>query len=292
MELLTTRELAGYLRLKERTIYDMAAKQQIPCTRISGKLLFPKPYIDRWLETHTDAAALALPPAPAIYAGSSDPLLEWALRESGSGLALRASGSEAGLIALGEGYAALAGTHVLDSASGDYNVPAIRQHCPLPDAVAIRWCRREQGLLVAPGNPKALQGVADLFRQDVRVILRPAGTGSRALVEHLTAQAGGRLADLVVAATEATTENDLAAAIADGDADCGLAVRAAAGIHGLGFVPLGCWEPFDLVMRRRDYFEPPVQNLLALAHSQRCGQRAARLGGYDLAELGRVVFNA
>jgi putative molybdopterin biosynthesis protein len=85
MELMTTAEVAAWLRLKERTVYEMASKRQIPCTRATGKLLFSRKLIERWVEGRTDLPAGYDAAPPPIYAGSSDPLLEWALRESGSG---------------------------------------------------------------------------------------------------------------------------------------------------------------------------------------------------------------
>jgi putative molybdopterin biosynthesis protein len=88
MELMTTAEVATYLRLKERTVYEMASKRQIPCTRATGKLLFSRKLIERWVEGRTELPLGYDAAPPPIYAGSSDPLLEWALRESGSGLAL------------------------------------------------------------------------------------------------------------------------------------------------------------------------------------------------------------
>jgi putative molybdopterin biosynthesis protein len=93
---LTTSEVADYLRLKERTVYELVARRQIPCARVTGKLIFPKRLVDRWVEANTEFQDQRLLMPPPIVAGSSDPLLEWALRESGSGLATLFEGSEAG----------------------------------------------------------------------------------------------------------------------------------------------------------------------------------------------------
>jgi len=86
--LMTTGEVADYLRVKERTIYQMVARQKIPFSRATGKLLFPHRLVDAWLEAQTELPSTGIAPAPPIYAGSNDPLLEWALRQSGSGLAV------------------------------------------------------------------------------------------------------------------------------------------------------------------------------------------------------------
>ncbi|HPG23393.1 MAG TPA: helix-turn-helix domain-containing protein, partial [Amaricoccus sp.] len=131
--LLTTGEVAAYLRMKERTVYDMVARQQIPCSRATGKLLFSRPLIDAWVEAHTEMPAGRNAVVPMIYAGSSDPLLEWALRQSGCGLAVLATGSRRGLEAMARGEAMLAGVHLLDPGTGEYNVP-----CPGAGAAGRR----------------------------------------------------------------------------------------------------------------------------------------------------------
>lgn len=301
-DLLTTAEVAAYLRMKERTIYEMAARRQIPCTRATGKLLFPRRLIDRWLEAQTELPIRGVAPPPPIYAGSSDPLLEWALRESGCGLATLTCGSTQGLHHLADGAAMLAGSHLLDPQEEDgperhperdhgYNRAAIRRIVPAPDVVAIRWAEREQGLLVAPGNPLGLTGLADLAAKRPRLAQRPVGTGTRLLLDTLLTRAGIDPATLDTADAPAQSQTDLAQRIAEGAADCGLATVAAATGPGLTVVPLGVWERFDLVMRRRDYFEPPIQTLLAFARSPAFRHRAASLPGYRIDGLGTVTFN-
>src|SRR5262245_64047092 len=96
--LLTTAEAAAYLRLSERKLYELVANGAVPCTKVTGKWLFPKAALDRWLSAGLIAPALlAATSAPPIVGGSHDPLLEWALRESNCGLASLPEGSEAGL---------------------------------------------------------------------------------------------------------------------------------------------------------------------------------------------------
>jgi excisionase family DNA binding protein len=291
---MTTAECAAYLRLKERSLYDLVARRQIPCTRATGKLLFPRPLIDRWLEQQTDAAGVAGQRTPPIYAGSSEPLLEWALRESGSGLAVLACGSLGGLRCFAEGNARLAGLHVppadgaADPSSG--NVAAILAARPFPDTVLIRFAERRQGLLVAAGNPEGLTAASDLTRPGLRLAVRPAESGSALLLRSLLAGVDLDANELLAAAMAAQTETDLAVLIADGRADCGLGIEAVARRFGIGFVPLGR-EAFDLALRRRDYFEPGLQQLMAFCRDPAFQAEAERLGGYDLASAGEVVLN-
>ena len=114
-DLLTTDEAATYLRLSERKLYELVANGAVPCTKVTGKWLFPKAALDRWLAAGLITPALAHAPAPPIVGGSHDPLLEWALRESASGLASLPEGSEAGLQRLARGEIAAARFTCTDS---------------------------------------------------------------------------------------------------------------------------------------------------------------------------------
>jgi len=288
--MMDTREVAAYLRLKERRIYDLVRANALPHVRATGKLLFPRDEVDAWLASKSASPRKARAAAPAIVAGSHDPLLEWAARESGSGLAVLACGSRAGLDSLADGAASIAAMHWLDD-GGEYNIPLLRARMPEGDVVAIEWAQRTQGLVVAPGNPMKLAKVADLVKRKARVVMRQPASGSQRLLEHLAARANVAMQSLRIVGKPALAETDLAAAIRDGKADAGIAIEAAALAHGLAFVPLAS-ERFDLVIRRRDYFDKTVQALLAFARTAEFREQAARLGGYDVAGTGRVVFNA
>lgn len=303
-DLMTTSEVAGYLRIKERKVYDLVRQGNIPCSRKAGKWLFPKALIDRWVLQGVASTDVAMGPAPAIVAGSHDPLLDWAVRESNCGLAILAGGSMDGLARVGAGEAAACGVHMRDPETGTYNVPWVRRSLGGRDVVVIRWARREQGLLVAAGNPLGIAGIADLggkgsgsggaaLRAGPRVGQRQEGAGSQMLLHQLLADAGiapdaPGAPDLV--SPPARSEDDLAQLIADGKADAGVAIAAVARQHRLDFVLLAD-ENFDLVIRRYDFFEPPMQTLLAFARSEAFRARAGDLTGYDVGDLGRVVWN-
>src|SRR5687768_10960477 len=287
---LTTAEICDYLRLKERTIYELVARREIPCSRAAGKLLFPRRLIDRWVESHVEMREFGVAAAPAIVAGSSDPLLEWALRESGAGLAALFEGSGAGLERLAAGEAVAAGIHVV-APDGGYNVQYLDVLAGVTDIVLLQWAWREQGFVVRGGNPLGLARVEDLAQKSPRIVRRQPGSGSELLLQMLMEKAGIPADTLQVAGRVALTESDIALAVAEGAADCGLAVRAVARRFGLDFVPLHR-ERFDLVLRRRAYFEPPLQKLFAFARTEAFRQRADLFGGYDVQALGTVEFNA
>ena len=179
----------------------------------------------------------------------------------------------------------------MNAADGGYNTHVVAEATAGLDAVMIEWARRRQGLVVAPGNPMDIQGIADLKAKGCRVAVRQPEAGSRILFNHLLAEAGLKPGDLDLIDPPLRSEADLALAILEDKADAGLAVAAAAHQLRLDFVPLH-EERYDLLLRRRDYFEPPVQALLAFCRSDAFRARAAEMVGYDVAALGAVTYNA
>ena len=295
-ELMSTREVAEYLRIKERKVYELVRDGGIPCTRVTGKYLFPRDLIDLWLAKSTEfPGGLPAPQnsaaAPRVVAGSHDPLLEWALRESRCGFALMPGGSLDGFKRLCAGEAQVCGLHVLDDASGAYNVPLLKSAPAGLDVVAIEWAWRRQGLVVAARNPHGLRDVGDLANRRIKVIERQPESGSQILLGHLLREKKLSPDALARLGKPALSESDLALAIAEGKADAGIAIETVARQHGLDFVPLAR-ERYDLVLRRRDYFEPPFQTLLDFARSARFRTRAKDMGGYDTATLGTVIYNS
>ena len=292
MQLFTTAEAAAYLRLKERKIYEMVAEGTVPCTKVTGRWLFPKAELDHWLASNVSRPAGATRPDPApIVAGSHDPLMEWALRESGSGLATLAVGSEAGFsrFVAGEMVAAAIHLHGLNDVESDANVAAMKSRGDLQDAVMIAFCRREQGFLVPPGNPLKLGSIEDVAKTRARIAMRPKGAGAQLLLLAVLQRAKVSLDQLAAVTPVCPTGPDIAQAIRAGRADTGIATRGVTNAAGLDFVPL-VWEPFDLVMRQRDYFQPPLQSLFNFLHSEELVVRARELGGYDLGGAGTVRF--
>jgi len=289
-ELLNTDEAAAYLRLSERKLYELVASGAIPCSKVTGRWLFPKAALDRWVASGLPSSLKTVEiPAPPVVGGSHDPLLEWALRESGCGLASLPEGSESGLrrLARREVIAAAIHLHPLQGDHARANVDAVAGAPGLHDAVIIGFSLREQGLVVSPGNPHGLKDVADLAHSGMRVARRQDGAGAQLLLLSLLAGAGIDPASLTVTGPDCVTGTDLADRIRLGHADCGIATRAVAQAAGMGFVSL-IWERFDLVLRQRDYFLPGLSALFAFVRTERFRQRAAELGGYDLSVCGEI----
>ncbi|MHC4044590.1 substrate-binding domain-containing protein [Bradyrhizobium sp. 23AC] len=297
MEFLTTSEAADYLRLGERKLYELVTTGAIPCTKVTGKWLFPRHELDLWvLSGLARPAGMLIAEPPPVVGGSQDELLDWALRESGSGLGSMSEGSVRGLERLqrNEVMAAAIHFHGLDASddlAGDASVEALRAAPDLHDAVLVAFVRREQGLVLPQGNPKHLHGLTDVLALGARMAMRQQGTGAQMLLDVLLKRAGATTRDLRRVETPALTGPDLAELVRAGQADCGIATRAAARSAGLDFVPL-VWENFDLAMRQRSYFRPAMQALIGFLNERRLRQRAEELTGYDPSPAGRIRFAA
>ena len=297
MEFLTTSEAADYLRLGERKLYELVTAGAIPCSKVTGKWLFPRHELDLWvLSGLARPAGMIAGDAPLIVGGSQDDLLEWSLRESGSGLATLNEGTTRGVERLLRGEVIATAIHfhgpeLSGNAAEGANIAALRGMAGLHDAVLIGVARREQGLLLAPGNPKNLKSLSDVLTSGAQMAMRQPGAGAQLLLEALLARLGTNVKSLRRREQPSLTGPDLAATIRAGQADCGIATRAAAKSAGLDFVPL-LWESFDLLMRQRSFFRAPMQALTSFLREDRLTRRAIDLGGYDTAHAGRIRFAA
>lgn len=287
-EYLTAKELAELLRVKQRKVYELAAAGEVPCSRVTGKLLFPRRAIDAWVADNSEG----LDPSPArsrpdVFLGSHDPLLEWAVLESGSDLAMLFGGSLDGLERHAGGEGTITGLHLFDPESGSWNLAVVAARFAQDPVVLVEFAWRERGLIVAPELVDEIRDVGDLAGR--RVVLRQAQAGSQALMVHLLAKAAMTIEQLKVVST-ARTENDAAVPILEGEADAALGLLSVARRHRLGFVPL-LRERFDLLVDRRAWFEPPLQAFAAFCRSEAFRARAAGMEGYDVSGFGTVHFN-
>jgi len=217
-------------------------------------------------------------------------LLAQYLAERAPGMRLSSAnvGSLGGLVALRRGEAHLGGSHLLDPDTGDYNWRYLDQYLPGRDVVLVTLVRREQGLIVPEGNPQNIAGIDDLTREDVTIVNRQRGAGTRLLLDYELAQRGIDAAQVQGYGREEYTHLAVAAAVASGTASTGLGVRAAARALRLGFVTVG-WERYDLVIPREHYESELLQPLLGLLHDEAFRAAVAALPGYDVGPMGEVV---
>lgn len=248
--------------------------------------------LDRWR-----TLAVASPEAARHvlhFVGSHDPaisLVAGRYREifPGGVLELGFTGSLGGLIALADGKAEIAGIHLWDAESDTYNAPFVRRLLPGRRVALLTLAHRRLGLIVPPGNPAGLAGVADLARPGLRIVNRQRGAGTRVWLDAQLRRLG-IVADAIVGyAQEVATHTDLARQVAEGRADAGLGIETAALAYGLGFVPLTT-EPYDLAIPAEAWTAPPVQALAAWLGTEDAREAIAGLGGYETEKTGQVAW--
>ena len=228
-----------------------------------------------------------------VAVGSHDLVLDLAasaLRAADPRVTLASSnvGSLGGLVALRDGLCHIAGSHLLDPDSGVYTLPYVDRVLEGHDVAVIRLVHRDQGLIVAEGNPLGIGGLDDITGGGLRYVNRQRGAGTRVLLD---AELRARGADPVAISgyeREEHTHLAVAAAIAGGRADCGLGVRAAARAFGLDFVPV-TREPYDLVVAPDALEDPKLAPLWTLMREPEFRAAVEGLGGYDTAEMGRRI---
>ena len=215
-------------------------------------------------------------------------LIAQRLAAGGTRLSSASVGSLAGLVALGRGEAHLAGSHLLDPQTGEYNLSYIRKHLPDTEVLVVGLVRRWQGLILGSGNPKRIQNLQDLTREDVMYINRQRGAGTRVLLDYQLSQL--KLDPSVIRGygREEFTHLAVAAAIAAGRADCGMGIQAAAVALELDFLPLYS-ERYDLVIPKEHYQSDLLAPLLEILVSDQFADEVNELAGYELERPGEVL---
>jgi putative molybdopterin biosynthesis protein len=209
----------------------------------------------------------------------------------GTRLASANVGSLGGLLALKRGDAHLAGTHLLDEATGEYNTSYIARLLPDAEIVLVNLAYRDQGLLVPPGNPQRLRALADLARPDVRFVNRQKGSGTRVALDYELRRLGIAPEQIAGYEHEQFTHMAVAAAVLGGTATVGMGILAAARALGLDFVPL-FQERYDLAVPRRHWEGELLAPLRAALASGAFRKAVADLGGYDVRDMGREMPGA
>ena len=228
-----------------------------------------------------------------VAIGSHDLILDLAashLRAADPLVTLASSnvGSLGGLVALRDGLCHLAGSHLLDPATGEYTLPYLDRMLGERAVAVVRLAHRDQGLIVSPGNPLGLTDIRDLTRAGVRYVNRQRGAGTRVLLDHQLRLQGINADAVDGYAREEHTHLAVAAAVAAGRADAGLGIMAAARAFGLDFVPV-TREPYDLVVAAEALDSPLLAPLWALLRSEVFRAEVEQLGGYATAEMGRRI---
>lgn len=209
-------------------------------------------------------------------------------KHSGVEIVSAAASSQLALDWLADGKVHIAGSHLEDAKTGEFNLPFIRKHFPDEDFTVVTFARWEEGLVLAPGNPKGIRKIDDLARKTIKFVNRESGSGSRGLLDKLLTTAG--LKPQNIQGYDRIAFGHLAASycVLSHDADVCLATRSAAQTFGLDFIPLHS-ERYDLVMRRKTTELPAVKAFLDVLQRATLRRKLEVLAGYDTSETGTVV---
>mgnify|MGYP001822593582 FL=1 len=296
--LLSTKEVARLLNVNEKMVYTLVAEKGLPASKVTGKWLFPRHLVEQWVETQTinypDTGNLQpVQQGILILAGSNDPLLDRAIslfnNQSQAPLAVFGNlGSMGGLRALRQNLCHIASSHLLQEDEQEYNFDYASQELDLIPAV-VNFCRREQGILVAEGNPKKISTVADLAGPGLRIVNRPLGTGTRLLLDRELKKAGIEGEKIDGYGDEVHRHLDVGLEIVAGRADAGPGIGAVAELLNIGFIPIR-WERFDLMILKDRFFDEGIQRFLSLLHEKAFKQLAEGFSGYDLGLAGKMIY--
>jgi len=227
-----------------------------------------------------------------VVIGSHDPLLDELgnmLHVADESLYMSSShvGSMGGIMAIRRGEAHMAGCHLLDTVTGEYNLSFMKKYFPKGDVKLIRCVGREQGLMVAKGNPLDIQKFADIAKDGVRYVNRQKGSGTRILADYLCKTEQIDTASVYGYEREEMTHTSVAAQIANGSADAGMGIYSAAKLYDLDFIPI-CVEEYDLIISDYAWNTPMVQQLMKVLKSDIFRQKLMELGGYTVDNAGEL----
>ncbi len=295
---LTTREVADFLHVSEKAVYGLVSEKGLPASKVTGKWIFPKKLVEEWVETHVTGfrgnySSPSSESGALLIAGSDDPLFQRALSlfhaSSSESMAFFANvGSMGGINYLRRGVCHIGVCHLLQDDEKEYNFEyALRELQSVP--VIVNFSKREQGFLVARGNPKKIRGIEDFAREDVSIVNRPLGTGTRLLLDLEISHSDVTARSIAGYDREVAKHIDAGLEVLAGRADAAPAIRAVAGMLNLDFISLR-WERFDLLINRERFFEKGIQTFLGMLHDESFQKAASSLQGYDMSLCGKMVF--
>ena len=290
-ELLTTKELADFLRLNEKKVYQLIKEGGIPHVRIAGKWLFPKGHVMRWIDERVQREK------DILMVGSDDILLARLLalysREQfpGSLTFYSAVGSLRGIQALAQKKGQACCTHLLDVESGEYNLPFLQRHLAPQKYVVVNLCYRRQGLICKEGNTLGIKSLGDVVNKGARFINRNEGSGTRLLLEYLLREEGLEGKEIVGFTDEVDTHLEVALKVLFEEADVGVGIEYVTHLLPLAFSPLQ-EERFDLVIPKELWPTQVIRGFLSYVDPVQIQRLAHTLPGYNFKDTGKVIFES
>jgi len=228
-----------------------------------------------------------------VVIGSHDPLLDeladmMHVEDGSVFMSSSHVGSMGGIMAIRRGEAHAAGCHLLDTETGEYNIAFMKKYFPKGGVKLVRCVGRQQGLMVAQGNPLDIQKFSDIAREGLRYVNRQKGSGTRILTDYLCKQEGLDTSVIYGYDREELTHTSVAAQIVSGSADAGMGIYSAAKLYDLDFIPI-CIEEYDLLIPDHAWETAQVQQLVATMKSEAFKEKILALGGYTVENPGEVI---
>ncbi len=299
-EMMNTKEVAEFLGIHEKQVYALIKAKKIPCTRVTGKWLFPRELISQWivesarLGTMDEKGGRREGKGSLLAAGSNDPILDILLsrlthRYPGLHIFSSSTGSTSGLRLLGEGVTDIAWCHLGDPKTGEYNTEYISSFLPGATITVVHLFHRQLGLLLSERYRGKIKNLEDIAGSGARIINRQEGSGTRKYLDYLLAEKEIDSLYLEGYENAVNTHFEVGLSILSGSADAGIATVAVSRLLGLSFIPMHN-ESFDMVLRHSTFFMENVQNLVGILKSGDFREGVKALGNYDFSESGKIVF--
>lgn len=293
---LTTKEVAEFLHVNEKMVYVLVNDKGLPASKVTGKWLFPRRLVEQWLEANISNYRPSTVPVDnslLLLAGSDDPLFQRALslfqKKFPDKIAFFANlGSMGGISTLRRSLCHIGVCHLLQNDKKEYNFDFANRELDHPP-VFLNFSKREQGLIVAKGNPKGIESTADLARKDVTIVNRPLTTGTRLLLDYELSQKKIAHKNVKGYQHEVSRHIDAGLEVLTGQVDVAPGIRAIAGMLDLDFLPLR-WERFDLLINKERFFDRGIQDFISLLHEESFRQLAESFIGYDVSFSGKMLF--
>lgn len=294
---MNTKEVAEYLGINEKQVYALIKAGRIPCTRATGKWVFPKHLIDEWINTSAMGSVKSSGrrernPAHILAAGSNDPVLDLLISQKNYdnvNIFSCNTGSTEGLRLMAESEADIAWCHLFDPETGTYNIPYIASHMADRKVAVVHLFYREIGLLVAPDNAKKIKKLEDIS-SGIRFINRQKGSGIRLFLDYHLNRAGIDPGAITGYENEVYTHFEIGLSILSGKADAGISSVAISKLMGIPFVPLAR-ESFDMVVGKDTFFEKGIQTFIDTLQSKKFRKTVEPLGDYDFADSGKILYS-
>ncbi|HPA73363.1 MAG TPA: substrate-binding domain-containing protein [Spirochaetota bacterium] len=298
-ELMNTKEVAEYLGIHEKQVYALIKDNRIPCTRVTGKWVFPKPMIDEWISTSARAGRETdrneRREMDAVFAaGSNDPVLDIlmnSMRVPGFHIFSSSTGSTEGLDLLRRGNTDLAWCHLFDPETGSYNIPYIISSFEGMKIAVVHLFYRELGFVSSPSMEKPVKTFSDLDGASVRFVNRQKGSGTRLLIDYRLEREGISTSAVAGYTREVRTHMEVGLSILSGLADAGVATVAVSKLLGLPFEPL-VRESFDMVLTQETFFKKGVRAFIDALGAKDFRRLVEPLGNYDFGESGKILYSA